>query len=150
MVARYIWFLRMNLLKIKYNFIYFFSLFLYSNLVIADQCPSAQIIKERKISREYEWTIDERRSLEDVLSVKKLYSVRIKNKGEFIACHYSGDKNLLRLDGKPVENNCIVRKKSSNWQMSENGEFVCKDEDLNLCIYEIHCEQEEQKNNEGN
>ncbi len=114
--------------------------------MFADQCPSVQIIKERNISRDYEWTIDERRSLEDVLSVKKLYSVRIKKKGEFIACHYSGENNLLRLDGKPIGTNCRVQKESSNWKMSENGEYVCKEEDINLCIYEIHCEEENQNN----
>lgn len=136
----------MNPFKKKYNFICLFSFFIYSNLVFADQCPSVQIIKERNISRDYEWTIDERRSLEDVLSVKKLYSVRIKNKGEFIACHYSGENNLLRLDGKPIGTNCRVQKESSNWKMSENGEYVCKEEDINLCIYEIHCEEENQNN----
>ena len=64
--------------------------FLNTGLVKADHCPSPETIKERKISRDYEWTIDERRTLDDVLAVEKLYSVRIKNQGEFIACYYSG------------------------------------------------------------
>jgi hypothetical protein len=136
----------MNSFKKKYNFIYLSYLFINPSLVIADQCPSPEIIKERKISRAYEWTIDERRSLDDVLSVEKLYSVRIKNKGEFIACYYSGSKNLLRLDGTSLKKECVVKKKSGNWDFSENGEQVCKEENLNLCHYEIHCEESSENN----
>ena len=139
----------MNSFKKKNNFIYFIY-FIYllvnSGLVLADQCPTPEIIKDRKISRDYEWTIDERRSLDDVLSVEKLYSVRIKNKGEFIACYYSGGKNLLRLDGTSVEKECVVNKKSGSWEFSENGEQICKEEDLNLCHYEIHCEESNENN----
>ena len=106
---------------------------------MADQCPTPEIIKDRKISRDYEWTIDERRSLDDVLSVDNLYSVRIKNKGEFIACSYSGSKNLLRLDGKPVKKGCVVNKNSGSWELAENGEKVSKEADLGLCVYNINC-----------
>lgn len=129
----------MNLFKKKYNLICLLYLFIYSSLVLAEQCPSAETVKERKISRDYEWSIDERRSLDDVLSVEKLYSVRIKNKGEFIACYYSSNKNLLRLDGAPLDKDCTINEKSGVWESSENGEQVCKEEDLNLCVYEIHC-----------
>lgn len=117
-----------------------------SSLVIAAQCPGPEIIKQRKISRDYDWTIDERRSLEDVLSVKKLYSVRIKNKGEFIACYYSDTKSLLRLDGSSLKKECVINKKSGSWIFSENGEQVCKEEDLNLCVYEIHCDESSENN----
>jgi hypothetical protein len=129
----------MNLLYKKYNLIYLLSLLLFSNFVIADHCPSAKIVKERNISREYDWSIDERRSLEDVLSVEKLYSVRIKNKGEFIACYYSGEKSLLRLDGAPIGKDCLIKKQSGNWLEAENNEQVCQEDDLNLCVYEINC-----------
>ena len=130
----------MNSFKNNYNFICFLWLSISPVLVIADQCPSPEIIKERKISRDYEWTINEKRSLDDVLSVEKLYSVRIKNKGEFVACYYSGSKNLLRLDGSPIEEECVINKSSGSWEFLENGEQICKEEDLNLCQYEIHCE----------
>ncbi len=136
----------MNSFKKKYNSICFLCLLVNSGLVIADQCPTPEIIKDREVSRDYEWTIDERRSLDDVLSVEKLYSVRIKNKGEFIACYYSGGKNLLRLDGTSVEKECVVNKKSGSWEFSENGEQVCKEEDLNLCHYEIHCGESNENN----
>jgi hypothetical protein len=131
----------MNLFKKKYNLICFLYFLTNSNFGLADQCPSAEIVKERKISREYDWSIDERRSLDDVLSVEKLYSVRIKNNGEFVACYYTGSKKLLRLDGASIKEGCIVNQKSGSWQLSENGEQVCKEQDLNLCIYEIHCNE---------
>ena len=111
------------------------------NTAIADHCPSAEIVKERKISRTYDWSIDERRSLDDVFAVKKLYSVRIKNQGEFVACYYTGNKRLLRLDGTALEKNCVINSKSGDWIKSENGEQICKEFDLSQCIYEIHCEK---------
>ncbi|MCG8378773.1 MAG: hypothetical protein MI865_04770 [Proteobacteria bacterium] len=111
---------------------------LLSNFSYAEQCPSPDIIKDRKISREYEWTIDERRTLEDVLAVEKLFSVRIKNQGEFIACYYSGNRGILRLDGKPLKDSCRIQTESGNWKKIE-GETVCLDEELSLCIYKIEC-----------
>jgi hypothetical protein len=135
-------FIRMNCFKKKYNLICLFGLLAHSGFVLADQCPSTEIIKKREISREYDWSIDERRTLDDLLAVDKLYSVRIKNKGEFIACYYSSNKVLLRLDGAPLEKGCLVNKKSGNWYSAENSELVCKEEDLNQCIYEIHCVSE--------
>lgn len=131
----------MNCFSRNYNFISIFLFFININVVNADQCPSAQIVKERKISREYDWSIDERRSLEDVLAVEKLYSVRIKNRGEFVACYYSGNDQLLRLDGASLEKECLIKNKSGNWIKAENGERICKEEDLSQCIYEIHCEK---------
>jgi hypothetical protein len=138
----------MNPFKKKYNFIYLLCLLIHSSQTIADQCPSPEIIKDRKISRDYDWSIDEKRSLEDVLSIEKLYSVRIKNKGEFVACYYSASKNLLRLDGAPFDKECVINKKDGNWIVSEKGEQVCKEEDLNLCHYEIHCEESNDYNND--
>jgi hypothetical protein len=132
----------MNLFKKKYNLIYLISFFINSNLVLADHCPSAEVVKERNISREYDWSIDDRKTLDDVLSVEKLYSVRLKNKGEFVACYYSSSNSLLRMDGAPLEKGCKIIQKSGNWIGEENNEQVCKEEDLNLCVYEIHCEDE--------
>ncbi len=116
-----------------------------SGQVIADQCPSPDIIKERNVSRDYDWSIDERRTLDDLLSIEKLYSVRIKNKGEFIACYYSGSKNLIRLDGASHRKECGIIKTSGSWHVSDKGEQVCKEEDLNLCHYAIECEESSEK-----
>jgi hypothetical protein len=124
---------------IKYRRICLIILLISAEPLVADQCPTPEKIKERKISRDYDWTIDERRTLEDVLSVEKLYSVRIKNKAEYIACYYSGSKGLLRLDGKPLKQPCRVSDISGRWQLTENGEQVCKEEDLGLCKYDIKC-----------
>jgi len=115
-------------------------LLMSSNQLLADQCPTPELIKDRKITRDYEWTIDERRTLDDVLSVEKLYSVRIKNNGEYIACYYSGSKNLLRLDGKPLKQTCKVNYISGSWEIAENGEQICKEDELGLCEYDINCE----------
>jgi hypothetical protein len=136
----------MNVFKKKYNLIYLLCLLINCEIVIADQCPTPEIIKERQITQDLEWTIDERRSLDDVLAVEKLYSVRIKNKGEFIACYYSGSKNLLRLDGSSYNKDCVINKKSGSWELSENGEQVCKEDDLYLCHYVIHCENANEDN----
>ena len=135
----------MNACKKNYNFICLLCIFISPGLAIADQCPSAEIIKDRKISRDYEWTINERLSLDDVLAVENLYSVRIKNKGEFVACYYSGSKNLLRLDGASLKKGCVVNRTSGSWEFLENGEQVCKGENLNLCHYEINCEKSNEK-----
>jgi hypothetical protein len=130
----------------NYKFIFLLCIFINPRQLIADQCPTPEIIKERKISRNYEWTIDERRSLDDVLSVEKLYSVRIKNNGEYIACYYSGSKNLLRLDGKPLKQSCQVIKISASWELAGNGEQVCKEDDPGLCKYDMNCDESDRIN----
>lgn len=128
-------------LLIKYRYIYSVMLLVYSGLLFAEQCPTPDKIKARNISREYDWTINERRTLEDVLSVEKLYSVRIKNKAEYIACSYSGGRGLLRLDGKPLKQSCLVAEISGRWKSIENGEQICVEEDLGKCEYAIKCEE---------
>lgn len=110
------------------------------NSVWAGQCPSAEMVKEREISRDYDWSIDERLSLDDLLAVEKLYSVRIKNSGEFVACYYSGSNRLVRLDAAAIENNCVINIKSGEWSEAVNSEQICKEVDLNQCLFEIQCE----------
>ena len=126
-------------MNLNYKYSIFVLLVLFSKQLIADQCPSSQVVKDRKISRDYEWTIDERRTLEDVLAVETLYSVRVKNNGEFIACYYSGNRGLIRLDGKPLGENCTLNTSSDNWLSTNNGELVCQEADPGLCLYEIDC-----------
>ena len=109
-------------------------------LLLADVCPTTEKVKERKISLDYEWTIDERRTLDDVLSVEKLYSARIQNKGEFISCYYSGTKGLLRLDGKPEKGECRVQLISGLWEPAETDGQVCREDNIETCVYEINCE----------
>ncbi len=123
----------------KHRYIYF-TFLICPGILFADQCPTPEKIKERNISREYDWTINERRTLEDVLSVEKLYSVRIRNEAEYIACYYSGSRSLLRLDGKPLKQSCRVKKVSGRWESTGNDEQICQEEDLGKCEYDMKCD----------
>ncbi len=127
-------------LLVKYQYIYFIILSISPSLLFADQCPTPEKIKERNISREYDWTINKRRTLEDVLSVEKLYSVRINNKAEYIACYYSGSRSLLRLDGIPLKQPCRVKEIKGRWESTENGDQICLEEDFGKCEYEMKCD----------
>ena len=131
----------MNFFSKNYNFIFVLLFILNINAVSADECPTAEIVKERKISQKYDWSIDERRSLKDVLAVEKLYSVRIKNQGEFVACYYTGENGLLRLDGGVFDENCLINQKSGDWIKTEKDEYICNELDVSQCSFEIHCEK---------
>ena len=132
----------MNILKRNNNLIFCLLFSLSIDVAVADQCPSAKIVKERKISRDYEWTIDERRTLEEVLSVEKLYSVRIKNQGEYVACSYTRKNGLIRLDGAAKKSHCLIMKQSGSWIYSGNGEQICTEKELNLCQFNVICESD--------
>jgi hypothetical protein len=120
--------------------IYFIILSVIPSLLFADQCPTPEKIIKRNISREYDWSINERRTLEDVLSVEKLYSVRIRNEAEYIACYYSGSRSLLRLDGIPLKQPCRVKEITGRWESAENGDQICLEDDLEKCEYEMKCD----------
>lgn len=109
--------------------------------LLADRCPSPDIIKDRKISRQYAWLIDERRTLEDVLAVEKLYSVRIKNEGEFATCYYTTSKQLLEMDAKPLREGCTVIEYKGTWESVNRYEKVCAEEDVYQCQYAIYCDE---------
>ena len=130
----------------KYRYIYFIIFSINSSLLFADQCPTPKKIQERNISREFDWTINERRTLEDVLSVEKLYSVRIRNEAEYIACYYTGSRGLLRLDGKPLKQYCRVKEVSGRWESIENGETICLEDELGKCEYDMKCEDGKEVN----
>jgi hypothetical protein len=95
--------------------------------VFADRCPTPEEIRERKISQDYEWTVDDRVTLDGLLSVKQLYAVRIKNNGEFISCNYSTDRRLISLDGLPNKGRCLIMTSVGEWHGTENGEWVCQE-----------------------
>lgn len=106
----------------------------------ADHCPSPDVVKQRKISRDYEWTLDERRTLEDVLAVETLYSARIKNSGDFVACYYSSGSQLLRLDAKPEKKGCLIVESGGKWNIINEVEAVCGDKEITLCEFTVKCE----------
>ena len=114
---------------------------LLSLAAFADQCPTIDMIKERKISREYEWWIDERRSLEDILSVQKLYSVRIKEKGKYVSCNYKADNLLIAMEAAPIKEHCTVIQYKGDWQTINENEMVCTETDPYACLYAIYCDE---------
>ena len=56
-------------------------IFLCTQNAIADSCPTVKDINYRLISRDYEWTVDEGVTLDELLSVKELIAVSIENEG---------------------------------------------------------------------
>ena len=111
------------------------------SLIYADSCPSVQIVKDRKISRAYAWYIDERRTLEDVLAVEKLYSARLKNNGEYVRCYYSGNGRLLEMDAWPLKAGCSIVEFKGEWEASDEQESVCNEEDVSMCQFALYCDE---------
>ena len=128
------------LLPVKHRIYGILLMSLFAETAFSDTCPSAHTVVERKISRDYEWTLDERKTLEDVLAVERLYSARLKNNGEFVACYYSGKRGLLRLDAKPEKENCQLKKAGGEWELVNETEHVCQERDLSQCRFETECQ----------
>ncbi len=99
------------------------------------------MIKERKISRKYEWWIDERRDLDDVLTVEKLYSVRIKEQDKYVACYYSARGLIIQMDAAPAESECGVIEYKGQWDTVNDAERVCNEEDPFACQFAIYCDE---------
>ena len=105
----------------------------------AERCATPQEVKDRLISPDYEWSVNEEVSLDGLLSVQHLYAVSIENYGEFVACKYEAPQQYIRLDGAPKEGSCPVQALSDNWFVSEHGRTVCEEEDLTLCRFDFGC-----------
>jgi len=105
----------------------------------ADECPMPDVVIERKISNDYEWTVDERVSLENILAVKRLIAVRIKDNGEYMSCKYTTGRQLVRLYGIPKTDKCVIKIASGEWISTDTGELVCQEKDITLCIFDIEC-----------
>ena len=103
-------------------------------------CPSIQSIKNRTISKEFEWTVSENTSLDAVLNVSKLEAVSIENHGEFVSCIYQSHNEKVRLDAKPITVDCLVVTHSANWQDNKSGRWVCIDNNKMNCQYEVSCQ----------
>ena len=116
---------------------------LFSTNLIAERCPTPEEVRNREITREYEWTVNEEVSLQALLSVTTLYAVQIENYGEFIACKYEANQQFIRLDGVPAKKRCPIQAISEEWFQSEGGQSVCDEKDLKLCLFEFHCAEEE-------
>ncbi len=120
--------------------------FLYVNFVahsvFADNCPSVKDITYRLISKDYEWTVDKGVTLDNLLSVKELFSVSIENDGEFVSCKYKSGEEFLKLDGLPEKEKCPLINSSGNWFTTGTNRLVCDEEDLALCLFDINCSKE--------
>lgn len=119
----------------------FAILVLISSYTLAETCPAPSEIKARDISKNYDWSVEESITLEELVNVEALFGVRIKNKNQYIACYYRGKEKVIRLDGLPLGKNCRVYHESTNWQVTEKHEWFCNAEDKYQCIYEKKCSE---------
>lgn len=119
----------------------FIFLVLLSNVSFAETCPAPSEIKARDISKEYDWSVDESITLEQLVNVEALFGVRIKNKNEYIACYYRGKDKVIRLDGLPLGKDCRVFHESTNWKVTEKHEWYCDAEDKYQCVYAKTCSE---------
>jgi hypothetical protein len=107
--------------------------------VHAEVCPTPEEIRDRKISKQYDWSVEETTSLGELLAVKQLYSVRIIGNGEYISCRYTTDKWPVRLDGLPVAGKCKVIQEAGAWTSTVTGEMVCSEQQVERCGYKLEC-----------
>lgn len=106
----------------------------------ADSCPSAYQVHSRKISRDYEWTVDEGVTLKEILSVTRLRAVAVQNAGEFIICGYDRGKGKnLNLYAKPKGKLCVVTRAGGKWNKSDAGDLSCGENDPEKCRFQFNC-----------
>ena len=131
-----------TLKKLKVSGIFFLYVVLVIPAAYADRCPTPDEIRERTILKDYDWTVDERTSLENILSVKKSIAVRIMKNGEFVSCRYTTERQLVRLDGLPAKEKCVITVSSGEWINTTTGESVCQEEDTMQCLFEMECQDD--------
>lgn len=107
----------------------------------AETCPAPEKIRERKLSTRYEWTVDEKTTLENLLSVKKLYAVRIMAEDAYVACHYTTGKWPIKLDMSPEGGACKPVPRGEHWLKTESGQIVCQEQDLSKCEFSFACDE---------
>jgi len=116
-------------------------LFLMTNTQ-ADVCPTADEIRDKKISSRYDWAVGENTSLKELLSVKTLYAVRIMDFDSYISCRYTTDKWPVILDGTPKPEQCRVMPTGGEWTGTDSGQLVCREEDVTKCLFNLECKKE--------
>ena len=107
-----------------------------------DSCPSPEIILKRGLSKQYDWTVDENTTLQDLLSVKELYAVRIMDHGLFVACYYTTDKGYVRLDAAPIKGECSLTPDAGQWTSTDSGQNECAETSAGNCGYTYTCKPE--------
>jgi len=111
----------------------------FASGALADQCPTPDQIKERSISRDYDWSVSEDVTLDMLLEISTLNKVSVHNHGEFVACHYQSQQLPVRMDGTAVAPNCFVTNISSEWLSLPGGTLSCTEADLMNCRFQIEC-----------
>ena len=106
---------------------------------LADQCPTVEQVRERNISRDYDWSVSEDVTLDMLLAVSELNKVELNNHGEFVACHYTSDGLPVRLDGAPPEPNCRISKLAGDWLPGKGGALDCTENEPDQCQFQIEC-----------
>ena len=105
-----------------------------------DSCPSPEMIIKRDLSKQYEWTVDENTSLQDLLSVKQFQEARIMDHGLFVSCFYTSEKGTVRLDAAPVKGECSLTLHDDQWIKTDAAQDVCTDTIAGNCGFTYTCE----------
>ena len=120
----------------------FIYLFLMS-YTLADVCPTAEEIRDKKISMSYDWAVSENTTLKELLSVKDLYAVRIMDYDAYVSCRYTAVKWPVMLDGNPLESECRIVPDAGEWTGTDSGELVCREKDVTKCGFKMECREPE-------
>ena len=106
--------------------------------IYAESCPSPEQIRERQISRDFEWTVDEDTSLDDMLSVTRLIAISVENQLEYVSCKYKNNSKFIKLDGKASRENCSISISSGTW-LTNGKRRICDEKELGKCLFDIDC-----------
>ena len=114
---------------------------IYSLSVHAESysCPTIQQIHDRTITQQFEWTVSEQTSLDAVLNSRALLAVTIENAGEFVTCTYASEPSDVRLDAKPLGDNCTMVSEQSDWQTTADRE-ICTEPNKLSCLFTQSCQ----------
>jgi hypothetical protein len=109
----------------------------------ADVCPTAEEIRDKKISRSYDWAVTENTTLDELLSVKDLYAVRIMDYDSYVSCRYTAVEWPVTLDGNPLDSECRIVPDAGEWTGTDSGELVCREKDVTKCGFKMECREPE-------
>jgi hypothetical protein len=103
-------------------------------------CPTIAEIRDRELSLQFDWTVDEGVTLAAILEVEELVSVSTENNGEFTVCEYWGtDGRPLRLYALPLGENCRIEPAAGEWESGPGLRRQCLESDQSRCRYMIRC-----------
>lgn len=111
----------------------------YQASVYADKCPDREQIIARELSKQYEWSVAEDISLQELLAVEQLVAVKIMNQGEFVRCEYRGEKPVLNLDAISTLAGCKLVAGNSLWVSNNESELMCLESEPDDCRFEKIC-----------